>query len=90
MPSIAKLLDGDLFSGGDVGVWTLKRIYNLQVDAYSLEQFQDPEGWQIITQSYGLDEAVIRFTKAEKLIDSMECPKNRYGALCCYGILVYI
>lgn len=52
---------------------------NIQVDAYSLEGFQDPEGWQIITQSYGLDEAVIRsiplcrFTKAEKLIDSMEC-----------------
>ena len=33
---------------------------NIQVDAYSLEGFQDPEGWQIITQSYGLDEAVIR------------------------------
>lgn len=52
---------------------------NIQVDAYSLEGFQDPEGWQIITHSYGLDEAVIRsiplcrFTKAEKLIDSMEC-----------------
>ena len=33
---------------------------NIQVDAYSVEGFQDPEGWQIITQSYGLDEAVIR------------------------------
>lgn len=29
---------------------------NIQVDAYSLEGFQDPEGWQIITHSYGLDE----------------------------------
>ena len=25
-----------------------------------MEGFQDPEGWQIITQSYGLDEAMIR------------------------------
>ena len=60
---------------------------NIQVDAYSLDGFQDPEGWQIITQSYGLDEDVIRsiplcrFTKAEKLIDNMERPKNRYGVL---------
>ena len=52
---------------------------NIQVDAYSLERFQDPEGCQIITQSYGLDEAVIRsiplcrFIKAEKVIDNMEC-----------------
>ena len=51
---------------------------NIQVDAYSLEGFQDLEGWHIITQSYGLDEAVIisiplcRFTKAENLIDIME------------------
>ena len=55
---------------------------NIEVDAYSLEGFQDLEGWQIIIQSYGLDEAMIRsiplcrfcrFTKAEKLIDRMEC-----------------
>ena len=52
---------------------------NIQVDAYSPEGFQGPEGWQIITQSYGLYEAVIksiplyRFTKVEKLIDNMEC-----------------
>ena len=52
---------------------------NIQVDAYSLEGFQDPKGCQIITQSYGLDEVVIRFiplcrfTKAKKLIDNMEC-----------------
>ena len=57
----------------------------------SLEVFQDPEGWQIITQSYGLNEVLIRsiplsrFTKAEKLIDSMEPPENRYDILCCYG-----
>ena len=64
---------------------------NKQVDAYSLEGFQDLEGWQIITQSYGLNEVLIRsiplcrFTKAEKLIDSMEPPENRYDVLCCYG-----
>ena len=29
---------------------------NIQVDAYSLEGFQDPEGGQIITQSYVVDE----------------------------------
>ena len=52
---------------------------NTQVDAYSLEGFQDTEPWQIITQPYVLDEAVIRsiplcrFTKAEKVIDNMEC-----------------
>ena len=33
---------------------------NIQVDAYSLEGFQGLEGWQIIIQSYGLDEAMIR------------------------------
>ena len=33
---------------------------NIQVNYYSLEGFQDLEGWQIITHSYGLDEAVIR------------------------------
>ena len=33
---------------------------NIQEDDCSLEEFQDPEGWQIITQSYGLDEVVIR------------------------------
>ena len=27
----AKLLDGDHFSGGEVGVWTLKRIYKLML-----------------------------------------------------------
>ena len=33
---------------------------NIQVNDYSLEGFQDPERWKIITQSYGLDEAMIR------------------------------
>ena len=51
---------------------------NIQVNAYSLEGFHYPKGWNLITQSHGLDEAMIRsiplcrFTKAEKLIDNME------------------
>ena len=52
---------------------------NIQVDAYSLVGFQDPKGWRIITQSYVLDEPMIksiplcRFTKAKQLIGNMEC-----------------
>ena len=64
---------------------------NIQVDTHSLEGFQDLEGWQIIIQSYGLNEVLIRsitpcrFTKAEKFIDIMDPPENRYDVLCCYG-----
>eukprot|EP01018_Ginkgo_biloba_P032177 Gb_15836 [translate_table: standard] len=40
---------------------------------------QDPEGWQIFTHSYGLEEAVIKsiplciFRRSDKFIDSTEC-----------------